>query len=221
MSHLISAPPSLPPSIIYTSCYCEENVWLLAQHFQANVEVVRDWDIYVLFISNENKTVALWRQKARPDVVVWDYHVILLLRRKCRDEKPPSCSSWIYDLDTTLGVPCEAGSYLSETFRSCPDMYTSRFRVIPALIFLDEFASDRSHMLRPLPSSESGEGATNIADHQLPVPSYPPICGPKAQSTGVLHNLMTHFVDMTVEGFGEVVDLTAVLDLLITPVTTY
>lgn len=58
MSHHVPIPPSLPPSVLYTSCYCEENIWLLAQHFQTNPEVICAWDIYVVFVSNENKTVS-------------------------------------------------------------------------------------------------------------------------------------------------------------------
>ncbi|KAJ8457430.1 hypothetical protein ONZ51_g11537 [Trametes cubensis] len=134
-------PPPLPPDSIYTSCYCEENIYLLAQTFtqlsESNATERRGpwpWQIFVVFISNGGKTVrnftlpssepqsvcdvmppaprhqesghcqchtypgggarphleaslapqvALWNQKAARDsdtgVVVWDYHVVLVL----------------------------------------------------------------------------------------------------------------------------------------------
>nr|VWP00499.1 Mitogen-activated protein kinase (EC [Ganoderma boninense] len=82
-----SPPPPLPPDSVYTSCYCEENIYLLAQNFlaEAHTQTSRGlawpWEIYVVFISNRGKTVALWSQKLRaPQVVVWDYHVVLVLR---------------------------------------------------------------------------------------------------------------------------------------------
>lgn len=52
--------------------------------------------------------VALWNQKVKPsnDAVVWDYHVILLIRFREADlrERAPV---WIYDFDTRLAVPCK------------------------------------------------------------------------------------------------------------------
>lgn len=59
-SILSEAPPTLPTNVVYTSCYCEENVYLLAQTFQKlSVEdkAAFPWDIYVVFISNPHKTV--------------------------------------------------------------------------------------------------------------------------------------------------------------------
>lgn len=54
-----SGPPPLPPDATYTSCYCEENVYLLAQMFQALATETDDWPwaAYAVFISNETKTV--------------------------------------------------------------------------------------------------------------------------------------------------------------------
>ena len=138
--------------------------------------------------------VALWNQKARPEVVVWDYHVLLLLRSKNLNMEHSSSSpgsDWIYDMDTMLRLPCEAkGSvlrsiglmtvlrlvilvHLLQTISDRPfylarihirgstrihchcihtsltvsSFFGSFFRVIPAPVFLKEFASDRSHMV--------------------------------------------------------------------------
>ncbi len=50
-------PPPLPPDSIYTSCYCEENVYLLCRTFLETPSVVELWEIFAVFISNANKTV--------------------------------------------------------------------------------------------------------------------------------------------------------------------
>ncbi|PIL30513.1 hypothetical protein GSI_07213 [Ganoderma sinense ZZ0214-1] len=227
-----SPPPPLPSGSVYTSCYCEENIYLLAQNFlaeahtQASRGLAWPWELYVVFISNRRKTVALWSQRLRaPQVVVWDYHVVLVLRpaasvpdiqnpdilhgdRKLRtfvqvsaipphvgprvaqvsatkdvehgpeDPKPfhetfnfdrghagPLNSGWVYDFDTTLDVPCPWRDYLARTFpyasdgalrARIDDRFHSLFRVIPANVYVDNFASDRSHMIIRAPQPEAG-----------------------------------------------------------------
>lgn len=51
-------PPDLPANCIYTSCYCEENVYLLCREFLGRKEVCERWEVWAVFISNENKTVS-------------------------------------------------------------------------------------------------------------------------------------------------------------------
>lgn len=53
----IRRPPALPADIAYTSHYCEENIYLLAQAFYDQLSVREAWDIFVVFISNHTKTV--------------------------------------------------------------------------------------------------------------------------------------------------------------------
>ena len=61
------APPPLPTNHVYTSCYCEENIYLLAQKFSTTSinERMRDqeglglWDKHVVFVSNDQKTVSV------------------------------------------------------------------------------------------------------------------------------------------------------------------
>lgn len=53
-----SDPPDLPISARYTSCYCEENIYLLAQDFAADPLISSKWDTFVVFISNHSKTVS-------------------------------------------------------------------------------------------------------------------------------------------------------------------
>ncbi|KAI0328116.1 hypothetical protein GY45DRAFT_1255775 [Cubamyces sp. BRFM 1775] len=147
---------------IYTSCYCEENIYLLAQTFtrlsESNATDRRGpwpWQIYVVFISNGGKTVALWNQKAARDagVVVWDYHVVLVLlpqpvrrhalRPRATAPSPHAhnggaAEAWVYDFDTTLvPVPCLWRDYIAGTFpyafdRRLADRIDERFhRCVP------------------------------------------------------------------------------------------
>lgn len=44
---------------IYTSNYCEENIYLLIQRFLAQPEINKHWSVYAVFISNQTKTVTL------------------------------------------------------------------------------------------------------------------------------------------------------------------
>ncbi|XP_049458575.1 protein N-terminal glutamine amidohydrolase isoform X2 [Epinephelus fuscoguttatus] len=98
---------------VYTSCYCEENVWKLCEFIRTERTVPLE-ELLVVFISNENRTVPLWKQKSgRGDhPVIWDYHVILL-----QVGHQPS-SSLVYDLDSELAFPCSLTLYAAEALRS-------------------------------------------------------------------------------------------------------
>ncbi|KAF8894694.1 N-terminal glutamine amidase-domain-containing protein [Infundibulicybe gibba] len=139
-------PPSLPPGTIYTSHWCEENVYLLCQAFSADAQVSRAWHISAVFISNPSKSVALWSQKLSPEpghAVVWDYHAILVLR-----PTNTGAQSWVYDFDSCLPMPCPFPVYVQHTFSAgLPGAYQSVFRAVESRAFVDHFASDRSHML--------------------------------------------------------------------------
>lgn len=56
-------PPPLPSDYVYTSNYCEENIYLLAQSLsnEAETHVSHSWpslwEAYVVFMSNDEKTV--------------------------------------------------------------------------------------------------------------------------------------------------------------------
>jgi hypothetical protein len=122
----------------YCPYYCEENIWHLCREPQ-----FAGREAQVVFISNPTRTCALWGQRAAHDPaepVVWDYHVILAVR----DE------AWmIWDLDTILGLPLEAGDYLQRTFRPhhpIAKQFRPQFRFLGASWFAEHFASDRSHM---------------------------------------------------------------------------
>jgi hypothetical protein len=47
----------------YTACYCEENVYLLAQALQPSLDPSQQ-HLFVVFVSNRAKLVPLWRQRA-------------------------------------------------------------------------------------------------------------------------------------------------------------
>ncbi|KAJ7172626.1 N-terminal glutamine amidase-domain-containing protein [Mycena filopes] len=177
-------PPQLPETI-HTAFYCEENIYLLCEAFVAQ----QAEEVSAIFISNQHKTVALWNQKLNDSVVVWDYHVVLLLRSQTQ--------RWIYDFDTALPFPCPLRDYLHHTFKKdVPERYRSLFRIVPGSTFVEHFASDRSHML-----IDAGPEKR----YRSPPPPYPAICG-RAATVG---NLMESFVEMvsSEETFGKVVDL--------------
>ncbi len=120
-----------PPK--YCPYYCEENLWHLAVDPR-----VGKGTRHVLLISNAERRVALWQQRAGAEehggLVVWDYHVVLV------------CEGVVWDLDTTLGAPVPLASYLPETFRGSPPRFAPMFRVMEADVYRKAFASDRRHM---------------------------------------------------------------------------
>ncbi|XP_051246935.1 protein N-terminal glutamine amidohydrolase [Dicentrarchus labrax] len=145
---------------VYTSCYCEENVWKLCEFVRTEQTASLD-ELFVVFISNENRMVPLWKQKSgrRDQPVIWDYHVVLL-------QVGLQSDSLVYDLDSELPFPCSLQLYADQALRSDRNIrpaYHRKLRVVPADSFLLNFASDRSHMRNP-----DGTWKT-------PPPLYPPI----------------------------------------------
>lgn len=159
----MNAKGSVTPSretCVYTSCYCEENVWKLCEFVREEGTASLE-ELLVVFISNENRMVPLWKQKSgRGDQpVIWDYHVVLL--HVCLQS-----DSLVYDLDSELPFPCSLQLYAAQALRSdrtIQPAYHRKLRVIPAQSFLLNFASDRSHMKNP-------DGSW-----KMPPPLYPPI----------------------------------------------
>ncbi|KAJ7109232.1 N-terminal glutamine amidase-domain-containing protein [Mycena epipterygia] len=192
-------PPSLPDTV-KTPFYCEENIFLLCEAF-----ILLQEEVSAVFISNELKTVALWNQKLSKDahsVVVWDYHVVLLLRS--RDGQ-----NWIYDLDTRLAVPCPLKDYLLQTFRQdVSSAYQSLFRIVPGPTYVEYFASDRSHMHIEPSASISAEACV----YRSPPPCYAPLRG---RNASVANNLMRSFVSMvsSEETFGDIKNLSEMVHM--------
>ncbi|KAM8767536.1 protein N-terminal glutamine amidohydrolase [Acanthopagrus schlegelii] len=145
---------------VYTSCYCEENVWKLCEFVRTERSAPLE-ELFVVFISNENRMVPLWKQKSgRGDQpVIWDYHVVLL-------QVGVQLEPLIYDLDSELSFPCSLQLYAARALQSDHNIkpaYHRKLRVVPADSFLLNFASDRSHMKNP-------DGSW-----KMPPPPYPPI----------------------------------------------
>lgn len=199
------ARPQLPNTIpsatqcSYAACYCEENVYKICQNLKENFENELP-KCFAVFVSNKKRVVPLWRQKAGKDeekLVIWDYHVIFIYR--------PDERTLVYDLDSELPFPTYFHKYVTETFRTDAILnpeYHRIFRVVPASLFLDKFASDRRHMRK--------EDGTWLK----PPPPYPCIQGNDSRSTSstspnsLAHNL-DQFISMeTNTGFGEVMSLT-------------
>lgn len=176
-----------PADCSYFPCYCEENVWKLCQ----DVSIRHPSELCkcsVVFVSNEKRTVPMWRQRAGKDeekLVIWDYHVLFLYH--------PDDRCLVFDLDSELPFPTYFHKYVTETFRTDqilkPDLFRY-FRVVPAPVYLQNFASDRSHMKRP--------DGTWIK----PPPDYN--CIKSATSS----NNLEDFINMdSTKGYGEVVNL--------------
>lgn len=133
--------------VIYTACYCEENIWKLLEYCIRDKGNIEDDELYAVFISNRNKTIPVWYQKNCNNIetpVIWDYHVIALHRSKNLK------SSYVYDLDTLLNFPEIFENYYQKALPVLTNIkkeFQRMYRVIPANYYLENFASDRSHMV--------------------------------------------------------------------------
>ena len=101
--------------IVYTSHYCEENVYKTAEAFLLHASNENSAEGYVIFISNKARLTPIWKQKLAEEnqPVVWDYHVIFLVKGSGRDG-----SSYVIDQDTRLGFPVSFRQYCDESFPS-------------------------------------------------------------------------------------------------------
>jgi hypothetical protein len=117
----------------YAAFFCEENVWQIARSALVPVPVSSR---HVVFISNAQRAVAMWSQRAAVvDPVLWDYHVVLL------------ADGVVVDVDCTAGKVLPVRDWVVASFREgIPDQAKPRFRVVDAAVFAALFSSDRSHM---------------------------------------------------------------------------
>ncbi|KAI8059665.1 N-terminal glutamine amidase-domain-containing protein [Thamnidium elegans] len=148
-------------NLTYTRCYCEENIYLLCKEIEEKQNETLE-HCSVVYISNDDRMVPLWKQKAGvgQQPVVWDYHVILYVDGTEDNE------AMIYDYDTTLSFPCSAQEYIIETFKpeyKLKKKFDRYFRFVGAKTYLEQFSSDRSHMMK--------KDGTYYAEPPL----YPPI----------------------------------------------
>lgn len=103
----------------------------------------------VVIVSGEGRYRRFWFQKnalSQEAPVYWDYHVILLSYED---------GWWIWDLDTSLGLPVLADTYFHKTFlQKNIDVAHSDviLRLVNAEEYIRKLSSDRAHMR--LPSGE-------------------------------------------------------------------
>eukprot|EP01084_Bolivina_argentea_P226916 383227_1 len=171
---------------VYTSCYCEENVWNLCDKVRKEGRNLNDY--FAIFLSNNNKSFPIWHArsaKSNDKPVIWDYHVIFLWFNKQNPIK-----SLIFDLDTTLSFPCLIEEYIKKAFQypqlQLKDQYKHNFRVVNSQIYLDKFYSDRQHMY--------------INKQWIATPPQYPCIMIKNKKKG--SNLMSHFVSMNNKKIG-------------------
>lgn len=135
---------------LYTALFCEENIWHLIQTLIN--EGVKDKDMKVLFITNNNKQIAIFNQLSAENehAVIWDYHVLLMVNIEQ--------SFYIFDFDTRLSFATDYENYLKKSFPSnINPQYSGQFRIIPAESYLKCFYSDRSHMKNIIPEDDFPE----------------------------------------------------------------
>jgi hypothetical protein len=176
----------MPPDRRYQPFYCEENIWHLA-HDRLHSPTTGQQD-RVVFISNQQRTVALWSQHAASQTgepVIWDYHVVLL------NTEPLTPVIW--DLDSILQHPAALPRWWRGTFpleETCPDHLQPTFRVVDSEHFIDTFSSNRSHM-----RTDSTDADT---DFLKPPPAWKPIFKPAKGMN------LPDFVDMQNDFIGDV-----------------
>ncbi|MFO7565181.1 MAG: hypothetical protein R6X02_21230 [Enhygromyxa sp.] len=180
---------------VYCPFYCEENIWQLCAHPRAAAAERR-----VLFISNPDRRVAMWGQRASQDPklpIAWDYHVVLLLRQR-------SCGqpgAWeVWDLDALDPGPRPAEDWLRDSFDRgslLPRRYTPRFRMVDADEYRRHFRSDRRHMRR-------SDGTVIRPPPPWPaILGEPPACAPADDGSN-----LERFIDTEDAGFlGRLFDL--------------
>ncbi|PKU69201.1 Protein N-terminal glutamine amidohydrolase [Dendrobium catenatum] len=144
-------------SFTHTPCYCEENVYLLCKKLvMLGVAAPTVRDLFVVFISNDDKKIPLWNQKASKSsdkLVIWDYHVICIQIVNQKNAEEGRSSHLIWDLDSSLPFPLPLDQYVSETFRlhlPLKSTYKSRDKALeaPFIWFFFLFFSDTSTVSR-------------------------------------------------------------------------
>lgn len=166
----------------YTPFYCEENVW----HLLAD-ERLAERERYAVFVSNEERQVAMWCQRAAllPGTpVVWDYHVVVVARGEGGFE--------VWDPDCVVGFRLPVSRWLKVSFGLAPDVpgdLHPRFRVVDGDEYRARLSTDRAHMRAP-----EGSLIREAPPWPLILPAREP---PNLQ----------RFLDVTAPFVGEVLDL--------------
>ena len=141
--------------LIYTPCYCEENIYKLCEYFDqipyestASTTLLHapSLSFHVVFVSNPARTVVLLNQSksSRDDGgVVWDYHCVLVIK-----EQKIGGEAVVLDFDTRLGLVTPFVEWVGRTFSPVVrEQFQARFRVVDGAEYLRVFFSDRQHMI--------------------------------------------------------------------------
>jgi hypothetical protein len=178
----------------YCHCYCEENVYRLAQKLiDEKVVEHAEKQLQIVFISNENKTIPVWKKSGSH--VIWDYHVILFFKPKSTNDGSSKAEEvLVFDFDSDLEFPVSFDEYVKTCLHSKTKLdpqYQHYFRVIDQPSLVKTFSSDRSHM-----RLQNGNWSS-------PPPSWPCYLLP-----GINTNLFSDFVNMSNEnGKGTIVNI--------------
>lgn len=125
----------------YTARFCEENIWRLGHQLASHGVPVGAMQAVIL--SNPARRIAMLQQRAAPPgkLVVWDYHVLLLLSDGQGEQ--------VLDFDTCLPFVSSRHDYAAASFippAQLPRDYQPLLRLIPMAEYLARFSSDRHHM---------------------------------------------------------------------------
>nr|CAD7586756.1 unnamed protein product [Timema genevievae] len=158
-----------------------ESVWKLCEDLNKR-HPTQLQHCHIVFVSNDQRTVPLIAKvvvlESQFNVLFQDYHVLFLYN--------PDDRCLVYDLDSELPFPTHFHKYVTETFRTdhiLKPEYFRYFRVVPAPLFLQHFASDRRHMKR----------ADGSWIH--PPPNYPSISNPGEEIILILLRAMCNNMD--------------------------
>ena len=174
--------PALPPrqACEYAAYWCEENIARFLGRDDLKAEA--SW---ALLVSNAAKTVAMLAQRAGAaprGLVVWDYHVVGLLRPEGLRE------TYVCDFDSLLGFALPAEDWIEASFPEAAEAgMRPLFRLMAAREYVEGLASDRSHMLR-----SDGSWAA-------PPPPWPPFGADRPNNLG-------DYIDMNIASPGLVLD---------------
>ncbi|KAH0617459.1 hypothetical protein JD844_015710 [Phrynosoma platyrhinos] len=147
----------LPSGCVYTSCYCEENVWKLCEYIQRQNQYPLE-EFYAVFISNDRRMVPLWKQQAGcgEQPVIWNFTMSLTYRITTL-----FCFMWQVEIRTLFMIltlcflsPAPLTLILKRLLNQTALLVLDievfglfrKVRLVQADVYLKTFASDRSHM---------------------------------------------------------------------------
>lgn len=182
----------------YWPFYCEENTWLRCQALAPRC--------YAVFVTGVAGAVMMAAQRAGfgpGHELGWDYHVFTITAR--------AGAARVHDPDHTGGEPVCVADYLARSFPPLHPAYRHHapcFRAVPSGVFVETFASDRSHM-------RSADGVWIRPPPPWPAPGTG--SGPPGETTPAVGTNLARFIDMDDDFIGERFDLAGLRDRFAAP----